>query len=93
MLPEDEWENRPTIISMLKPMIMEHLSDIRDGHTADQITENMELRDNELFREMDDLDTLDVVKAMLRVLEEDEMLQSKSVNGGSITHVYRPIST
>ena len=52
----------------------------------------MELLENELFREMEAVDTLDCVKATLRALEEDEMLQSKRVRIGDLVKwFYRPI--
>ena len=50
---------------------MEHLNGMHNWYTTERITEDMKLRDNELFRGMDGLDVLDVVKKTLRVLEED----------------------
>ena len=92
MLPEDEWDKKPDIVSVLKPMIMVHLSGIRDAYTAERIIEDMELLENELFREIEAVDTLDCVKATLRALEEDAMLQSKRVRIGDIVKwLYRPI--
>ena len=92
MLPEDEWDGKPDIVSVLKPMIMGHLNGMRDAYTAERIIEDMELLENELFREMEAVDTLDCVKATLRALEEDEMLQSKRVRIGDLVKwFYRPI--
>lgn len=92
MLPEDEWDKRPDIISVLKPMIMEHLDGVRDGYTAKQMIEDMALLEHEMFREVESVDVLDGVESTLRALEEDGVLQSKRVQmGDSIQWFYRPV--
>ena len=92
MLPADEWDKRPDIVSVLKPMIMDHLKDMQDGYVAERIAEDMELRDNELFREVEPADVLDAVEATLRALELDGTLQSKRVRiSDSILRFYRPV--
>ena len=92
MLPEDEWDKRPDIVSVLKPMIMEHLDGVRDGYTAKRIIEDMMLLEHELFREMEPIDVLDSVKVTLRKLEEDGDLQSKRVRMGYFAQwFYRPV--
>ena len=92
MLPADEWDKWPDIVSVLKPMIMDHLKDMQDGYVAERIAEDMELRDNELFREVEPADVLDAVEATLRALELDGMLQSKRVRiSDSILRFYRPV--
>ena len=65
---------------------------MRDAYTAKRIMEDMELLENEMFREMEAVDTLDCVKATLRALEEGGMLQSKRVRIGDLVEwFYRPI--
>lgn len=92
MLPADEWDKWPDIVSVLKSMIMDHLKDMQDGYVAERIAEDMELRDNELFREVEPADVLDAVEATLRALELDGMLQSKRVRiSDSILRFYRPV--
>lgn len=92
MLPEKEWDDRPDIVSVLKPMIMGHLKNMRDGYTAKEIIEDMELLEHELFMEVEHTVTLDAVEIALRVLEENGVLQSKRVLfGDSIVWFYRPV--
>ena len=92
MLPEDEWDKRPDIVSVLKPMIMAHLDGVRDGYTAKQIIEDMMLLEHEMFREVEPVDVLDGVEVTLRKLEEGGDLQSKRVRmGDSVQWLYRPV--
>ena len=92
MLPEDEWDGKPDITSILKPMIMEHLAGTRDAYTANQIIEDMELFGNELFREVEAEDVLDAVNDTLRSLEEDGKVQSKRIQIGHREEwFYRPV--
>ena len=92
MLPEDEWDKQPDVVSVLKPMIMGHLNGTGDAYTAKQMIENMGLLEDEMFRKIEDTDVLEGVKATLRALEEDGTLQSKRVQIGSVIEwFYRPI--
>lgn len=92
MLPEDEWDREPDIVSILKPMIMGHLARTRDAYTAKQIIEDVGLFENELFREVEAEDVLGAVKDTLRSLEEDGKVQSKRIRiGHCVEWFYRPV--
>ena len=92
MLPEDEWDGKPDIVAVLKPMIMAYLDGVRDGYTAEQIIENTALLENGVLVEVEPADVLDGVEATLRALEEDGKLQSKRIRmGHCIKWFYRSV--
>lgn len=92
MLPADEWDKEPDVVSVLKPMIMGHLEGEQSGYTAKKIIEDMGLLEHELFREVEPADVLTAVETTLRVLGEDGKIQVDRVPvGNSIWLFYRPV--
>ena len=93
MLPEEEWDKKPDITSVLESMIMEHLKGSRDAYTAEEIINNMNLLEQIPFNNIESTHVLKGVEDTLQKLEEDEMLQSKGVPiGDAIVWFYRPIN-
>lgn len=92
MLPEDQWDKNPDVVSVLKPMIMKHLDGDRNAYTAKKIINDMKLREHELFVNVEPVDVLDSVDKTLRTLEEAGNLQSKRVSiGHNIEWFYRQV--
>lgn len=91
MLPADEWDHNPNMISVLKPMIINHLVGARNGYTAKQIIDDMGLLEQEPFMDVEATDVLKGVEDTLRVLEEDGQLQSKRPIRDSEQRFYRPV--
>ena len=92
MLLDDEWDKKPDIKSVLKPMIMEYLEGKRDAYTAEEIVDNMGLLEHNLFYDVDPIDVLKGVNDTLDNLERDGQIQSKRVRmGNSIKWHYRPV--